>query len=259
MKKNYTGAEIIFGTRNEYLDLNDKFRKLRDLTDISRDKQIKDVDFYVRKDTKEEKPDLYCTFKQNDKTLRGLKEHLEKDVFHTYVYGRDIAKVLRSNNDEYFLPHDFYNAYISKENQKEFGKVATEILNSDFCNNSNFSYISCGENLCSLTKNSNGIYIYNELGLIYDKPDFLCHLDYLAYEDIIRIFGNEQMPITKDLIERMLNVTIKAEDWTDYEKRLIDSSKSASKPIYIDDSIEAKKDIKLGISEYEDKIRIYQK
>ena len=256
MKKIYTGAEIIFGTRNEYLDLNNKFKKLRDLTDISNDKQIKDIDFYIRKDVKEKKPELYCDFKQNDKTLRGLKEHLEKNVFHTYVYGRNISKVLKSNNDEYFLPHDFYNAYISKENQKEFGKIATEILNSDFCNNSKFSYISCEESLCSLTKNSNGIHIYNELGLIYDKADFLCYLDYFADEDKIRVFGNEQIPITKDMIERMLNVTIKAEDLTEYERELIDSSKSAVKPIYIDDSIEAKKDIKLSIKEEKDKIRL---
>ena len=64
------------------------------------------------------------------------------------------------------------------------------------------------------------------------------------------------MPITKDLIKSMLNVIVKTEDLTEYERQLIDSSKSASKPIYIDDSIEEKKEVKLSIKEEKDKIRL---
>lgn len=259
MKKTYTGAEIIFGTRDEYLKLNDKFHALRDLTCISQDKQIKDVHYRVSKDKTELKPELYCTFEQNEKTLRGLRHHLEKNVFHTYVYGCNISKVLKNNNNKYFIPHHLYYAFIKDEDQKQFGKIAKDILSSDFCNKMNFLYTSCEEPHSSLTKNSSGINIYNSIALLYDKPNFLCDLYYFAEEDIIRIFGHDDMPITKDMIERMLNVTVKAEDLTEYERQLIDSSKSASKPIYIDDSIEVKKDIKLGINEYEDKIRIYQK
>lgn len=259
MKENYTGAEIIFGIRSEYLDLNDKFQRLKNLTCTSKHKQIKDIEYYVRKDRRDLKPDLYCSFEQNEKTLRGLRQHLKKDIFHTYVYGCNIAKVLKNNNDQYFIPHHYYRAFIKNENQKEFSNIANEILNSDFCNKSNFSYISCGENFCSLTKDSEGIYIYDELGLIYDKADFLCHLDYLANEDSIRIYGHEQIPITKDIIERLLNITVDAEELTEYEKHLIDDFKSSSKPIYIDDSIKEDKNIKLSIKEDEDKILLLKK
>lgn len=259
MQKTYKGSEIIFGTRDEYLKLQDKLDALRKLTCISQDKQIKDVNFYIRKDRNDTKPNLYCTFLQNEKTLRGLKEHIEKDILHTYIYGRNISEVLKNNNNKYFIPHSAYYAFVRDEDQKEFGKIAKEVLNSDFCNKSNFSYINGEEARTSLSKSSNGIHINNSLELIYDKPNFICQLDYLSDEDIIRILGHDDMPVTKDMIERMLNVKVKAEYLTEYERNLIDNSISASKPIYIDDSIDEKKKITLSIEEDEEKIRIMKK
>ena len=67
------------------------------------------------------------------------------------------------------------------------------------------------------------------------------------------------MPITKDMIERMLNISVKSEYLTEYERDLIDNSISASKPIYIDDSIDEKKEITLSIEEDEEKIKIMKK
>jgi len=259
MKKSYKAAEIIFGTRDEYLKLSDKFHALRDLTCISQDKQIKDINYYIRKDINETKPNLYCAFLQNEKTLRGLKQHIEKDILHTYIYGRNISEVLKNNNNKYFIPHSAYYAFIKDEDQKEFGKIVKDILNSDFCNKSNFSYINGEEARTSLSKSSNGIHINNSLELIYDKPNFICQLDYLSDEDVIRILGHDDMPITKDMIERMLNVSVKSEYLTEYERDLIDNSISASKPIYIDDSIDEKKEITLSIEEDEEKIKIMKK
>ena len=259
MKKTYKGSEIIFGTRDEYLKLYDKLDALRKLTCISQDKQIKDVHYRVSKDKTELKPELYCTFEQNEKTLRGLRHHLEKNVFHTYVYGCNISKVLKNNNNKFFIPHHYYYSYIKDENQKEYGKIVKDILNSDFCNKSNFSYMSGEEAHSSITKESNGICIYNSMELVYGKTNFLCDLYYYAEDDCFIIFGHDDMPITKEMIERMLNVKVKAEDLTEFERNLIDNSLSSSKPIYIDDSIGEKKKITLSIEEDEEKIRIMKK
>lgn len=254
MKEIYKSSEIIFGSREKLLELQRKLHLLKELTDISDCKEIKDIYYYCIKEDKLD-PRIRCVFEQNPRTLRGIIDFLKKDILTTYVYGGNISDVVVDGNGKYKLSDNTrrFVASIKDENQQKYKEIVEELINSKFYKNFTFGSFEEEDTSNVIQQDTDEICV---IRYIEPKPMMLssCLLIYTPSSDIITVLADKNVEINQETISLMFDVGIDARLLSDYQKSLIDNTKSSTKPIFFDGQINAKKRVDLSIDEHNDSI-----
>ena len=237
MNKVYTTAEIIFGTREKYLELIDKLLLLERLTSIANNKDINDISYNVHfndDSLEERKINIGCSLIQKPKnTTHRLYQYLKYGTFNPVSL---YESMLIRDDDNYALRNFLINDLISVTDQEKYNKVIEEILNMEFLNNMNFGRIR-----------PEVIEWYDYVWLTATKikvsslvtDNRVGQLIYNSYGDSIKVYGAakrfNQFRLTTDMINKLLNTPVDANKLSDYQRNLIDNSESVNKGIIIDE------------------------
>lgn len=215
-RESYTLKEIVLGTRPEYFKNETYLGFLKNLT--TADKEVGDFAFNLRV-SHDEKPEIRCLFKQNPNTLKGKIIKIKKKL-NRYYYGPERGKVLKDNNDNYYIVCSGYDAYIYNDEMKKFDEIVNKVLNSDFANKIKFGhYFSKGDYDISILPS--GIYLEdNTLG-------YKVKFSYCSRNDMIEIKCPKSFEINKEIVSNLLDINIPAILLSDYHKQIIEENLSS--------------------------------
>ena len=230
----YSFRKIIFGLRNEYIEVYKQLRELERYVDIS--SKVESYNFHIAGNPC--KLFLYLHKKKN------LLEKIEI-LLNLYVHGLTNYNVTDGVCDKYY-----YNKRVicSISEQDELNKLIEQIVQTDFFRNivaNNYVSIPCVENQFNTLHITPGcIRLIN--GINGEYP----HLYYYPCIDEL-VMRNEDSIIRPDDIYKLLNLTLDGKYLNDYHHRILD--KYEDKEIDIEDSFDSK-DVRLEIIEESKKL-----
>ena len=245
----YKASDVLFGLRQEYIKVQKKLELLKLMTDISFDKQIIDIDYYVHLCRELDiKPEIVCFFEQNPDTLKGFIEHVKKDVLKTYIYGGNRAKLSTDENGNFNLLHNDYQAYIPELHTEQFKKTVEEIINSKLFDSGNKRNILTENEMTNISIDGSSMRLhipkYNTIEYCADKDSLFFRCDQL---------------IDNNFIERNLNLLIDSDELGFCQQQLIDESGVEDKKIYIENDGTLSDNAVFRIDEGEKSIRLVKK
>lgn len=251
-KDYYTAKEIIMGTRSEYQRIQSNINMLESMI-CSDDKQVKDFYITLFKESHFNNPTLYCTFVQNEKTLRGHIWSLEKKL-GTFIYGRNNIKIKKDDSGKYLVGNDKYKAYIKTGMDYEFDLLVHQILNDEFVKkiDSDELGILGIPNVFNMYIALSSIGIYTDT---YSNNNNLIYFDYLVDKDAIHAVSRDKY-FDDEMINNVLGFKVPKESLSEFHRQIIDNNLSTSKPIEISSATEYvdNKNFWLDIKETDDKI-----
>lgn len=118
-------------TKDRLCELEKKLKQLKEMTYINGDKNIKDIRYTIFSTSENEQPELYCNVTWNEKNLKGIIKNLKVRT-GLYTFGREKGLVLRDNNGRSYINNHSYSMYIPEKNQKEYGRISSELLDDKF-------------------------------------------------------------------------------------------------------------------------------
>lgn len=174
---------------------------------------------------------LLCYYEPKQTKIAKLITYISKKI-GTYTYGKHDA-ILATDNSRYYFYNSRYPIQISDsyDMNKDFQEKATEILNSDFCQNIETNInIANTEVDCDLNIEWRGIDLYIREG--NDKFQELV-VRYMPYEDIVSI-GSFDKKISNELVKFVLEIKIPREKLSNYHIGIIDTSETVTKNIKLE-------------------------
>ena len=255
MRDFYKASEILFGTREKYLELRKEILALEALTDISKNRRIRNVKYSISEDYMDipdnEQRKIRYSLIENQYNLKGFIDYFASFVFsgfhdfpHSITYSS--GNLRKDKNGKYS-----FDEGINIANQEKFEQIVERILEMDFVKSMDFRHFRIGNNIDNPTFSigQNGITI----SAIYHPH--MCFLNYsLQHDSLVMGLIGKPHPVTRENMQELLNLEVEASKLSDYQKSLIDSSKSATKKFLIDDF--KSKLIDFDIEEYPDTIHI---
>lgn len=119
----YTTEQIILGTREELKKLQVNFKKLKELTSLKQDKNVKDIRYYLINDTRysssNKQPFVGYTLSWNNHGLRGFVNEIHR-LLQTNHNDAENGKVIIDNDGQCSIKNKKYNIFIPDKNQEEF-------------------------------------------------------------------------------------------------------------------------------------------
>ena len=232
---NYTYKDILFSLRKEYIKNEEKLKKLRE-DSVCYNEKIKDFYFSVNKWSEDIKPEIVCEIERKQ---NFIKQCIEKLIFNlTGSYPNTYFKLLKNNNDEYFLNDNSIHVRPKKNKKSEFHNNINDILTSDFANlmystpivanstQSTCEYFYLSPSMISLT-----------LSDISSGEYELSYLNYISHDDSIRISTYDHK-LNEKFLYYMFELKFKKEDLSPYLQNILESSDTFDKQIICPDRLE---------------------
>lgn len=258
MKEFYSINELLFGTRQESLVIEEKLKRLRELTD-SNDRQVADFFFRVYFASYEfdfpEQPAIFCDFIQNPKTTKGFMERLLKKLNLYYAKKITVECPLHVKDGE-VLAANAYKAFVKSGSSEEFSKIVQEILRSDYVKYMrafhNFYMEKTTKTKVSIDFWSDSIRIANYVSVqpkIFSEVKFV----YSGRTDAIEVEQCGSI-LNDETILRTLGLVVPGESLSEYHRSLIENSGVQDKAIQIISETEDASKLLLKVEETDDKI-----
>lgn len=217
MNKIYTYKQIIFGLREQYIEIEKQLAELKKYVTVS--SKVEDFYFHIAGN-----PSKLLLYLHKKKTLLEKIEIL----LNQYIYGTTNYNVTEGAKDSYYYRQ---HKICSITSQDELNKKIDEIVQSDFFKNiiaNNHVSIPSNENKTDvLLITQSGIDIFTETTESYP------HLSYSSDFDEL-VMTNREKNIIPDDIFKLLNLSINGSYLNDYHHRVLDDYEE--KEIDIDDS-----------------------
>lgn len=263
--KRYRSSEIIFGTRERFLELRKRLLLLEKLTAVSNRKDVKKILYdivssdSIGKNGNYNTQQFICKLINNRSLLQDIIDYLKSGYFHspTIVVGN--SELEKDFNGNYKFKDSEFNASVSITDQNTFREIIEKIQDSEFFNEMIFKKICKGsEKYFSYVKlgcsgiDVSGIVKDNRYGNLFYNPE----LDLLTCDTL---YGSKIFPhkITEKEVQKLLDVEVDGSLLTNYQRTLIDNSRSAKKKIIIDNCYD--KIAYFGIEEDDNSIHLVKR
>ena len=247
--KFYSVKDIMLGTREQYMSLDDKLSFLRQMISVY-DKSVEEFDFYLSKKNDND-PQVICSFTRRLNAIKRLIINIQKKL-DVYDFDFDRGVCIKGEDGSYIVDSRAYD--ISIKNRRLFSMCIDKILNSDFTNKMDFGlayYEKTSEDVLEdLIVGTCGIQFSNV------SSDYNLKCNYIASEDVINVCALDgHINPTESVVRDMLHYQIPASCLCEYHRELIDSSSIIQKPIEILSSVdESTRCVDLLIEEERNKV-----
>ena len=234
MDKVYTFKKIIFGLRQEYIDVQRQLLELQKYVNVS--DKVEDFYFHIAGDP--------CNLFLYLRKKKNLLDKIEM-LLGSYLYGETNYNITNGVEKKYY-----YNKkeICSINQQDKMNMKIEQIIQTDFFKNivaNNYVSIPCSENQINTLHITPG-----RVGLINGINGVYPYLDYYPRNDELIMIKEEKI-ITPDDIFKLLNLSLDGNYLSDYHRRILDNYEE--KEIDIDDSFDSK-EAKLEILEESKKL-----
>ena len=273
MEKTYSLSEIVFGTRQKYIELQKRLKRLEELTDISKAKNVSQISYkpvvqkiYESTDKGIEEiniPKLEYELLITPRKMERIIEYIKRKLLANYTasHSYEVSSLAQDKDDNYYLDSILPSDILSIKDQEQFQKIVYEILQSDFLRKSSFCHIKTipfKEEYaflgCFISQHPRGIDAWT---VIEEGKAKMRHcFEYDASDDSISISAIK-LSLNKNIVRKVLETTVYASDLSAYQRFLIDNSVSANKPLIIDDVSEPR--VNFAIEESEKSIHLVKK
>ena len=262
MSKTYRTSDILFGTREKYLELRKQLLLLESLTKINYVEGNKlEYDVFSTGQKNEQgvriNHDFLCRLKENPNIVACVINGLRQGFLLASPVMVDYSDLIKDENGIYRFKDANFNDMVSITDQEKFSEIIAQIRNMEFFNKMGtkkiykdldnwWNCVTLGLGGLAVSHLING----NRLG----------HLNYHLHSDTIRahtLNGRNLHRITSNQVRELLDVEVDESKLTDYQKELIDDSESTKKEIVIDDCKEKVADF--DIEEYSDAIHLVKR
>ena len=253
----YTTKEVLLATKNKLAQLEEKLNKLKEMTYIAGDKNIKDIRYDILNLDNDEKPELRCHVYWNDKRLKGKIKNL-KVKYNLYIYGPENGKVVRDNNGNSYILNDNYHMFIPCEKQEEFRQVSDEILSDEFTN----EFLK-GHWFYPRTNSKNqSMNLFPDIVMISGNnnyQDYFTWFNFFPIKNSARLRVEKKGELSDEMLYELLNIELDDSYFSDYRKKFIESSKERNKEIIIPKFNTKNSEVDFDIKEDEKRLYLIKK
>lgn len=249
----YTAKDIILSTKDKLAELEKKLKKLKEMTCIAEDKNIKDVRYNIINIDNGDKTELDCLVSWNDKRLKGIIKNLQLKL-NLFAWGSEAGKVVRDNNGNSYILNNEYHLYIPSEYQEEFRSVADEILSDEFVNEflkGNWFYPPPNSGYQSTLIYPNKIIISNFSKELY--------LNFYTDKNAAQLKSSKGYELSEEMLYELLNMKLSESCFSDYRRKVIESSKSRNKGIIISEFNNNSGKVDFNVEEDENNLYLVKK
>jgi hypothetical protein len=231
----YTFKEILFGLRNEYLNITKQLNTLKQYLFL-KENNLEDINITISKDCDSGAKIIVCFLIERKNKLQKLLYKIAEsiDIYPEYK----VDYIMETINGYSFANYDNLLDTLLKE---EFSNAVLNIYNNEFVQNAQSIFYGtgyCGVPFLSVLPSHIYTIESSHLSIDYNPS----RGDYLQVKSI-------KAKITLELLESSLNMTYPKRRVPNYYQDIIDNSPSIFKPIDIIGKIEGTKQIDLQIIE----------
>ena len=241
----YTLKEILFGLRDEYLNITSKIKELENLLQLENSSYEKASIMLIKIHNKEVTK-LYCYLYERKNKLEKIIDPILKKLG---IYLGDNVFAIEEQNNQYTIQK--HSEIIS--NKKEFNEKVIKILNEDFSKNSANIY-------------DGTVYDYDYKpflsvipGDIYASTSNEIQLEYIPSRDEFIHIHSFKGKLTKERIENIFNWNFSKNKFPEYYQQIIETSDKINKKLEIIDDHNYSKDISFEIIEEPQKLILKKK
>ncbi len=223
----YTTKEVLLSTNDKLKEINDKLEHLKNMTSIESDKRIKSIKYDVHCLDSKKNPELHCHVISNKGLIKNL---FIRDNF--YSHGKDVGLVVRDNNGNSYVMIDKYNVNIEGKNQEGFNKTADEVLTDEFVRNflkKHWLYPPVDGLNNSMSLFTDNITIRS----VIKNTDYPIFFTYLPYEKKASLSTCKGQSLNSEMIQKLLSMNLDDDNFDEYKKGFIESSKDLNKEIIV--------------------------
>ena len=251
--KNYTLGEIIFGTRDEYLKIQEKLTRLKNLCVIE-DESVED--FYFVVDEKTTPIKLKCIIKENFHSFPKIKKFLINKFNKYYLISKSIAKVEKQEDGKINISNDYYSITIPDENLDEFNRIIGELSEIRLTKELIETYLSSRNKNNDKENRDNLCISYNAIDYFPNSDNNpIVHLAYNTKEDYIYASSYKKYGKIKTTdIKNLLNIEFNCENLAKHHQDIIDNNISLKKNLILNDTKLRTTKLRLDISESENNL-----
>jgi hypothetical protein len=239
MSTKYKASDILFGLRQEYVELAKKLNSMSELTDVSMNRHLTSVRYRVIpsemseqlhrvlfEDKPAEEPRILSDLIRNPKTIFGLISRIEEKLTGNYSFYYWCSSVKKDESGRYIITRDGktptegkYKAVIPAENQEAFGRFVDELLSSPMYSVENLERLKSDDEKSVILLHYFP-HLIGEEGFDFKFSD--------SYEEASS-HGEGELITT---ISKMFNAEFDGDSLTEYQKDLIAQSGVQGKKIY---------------------------
>ena len=239
----YTFKDIVMGSRNEYLKVQEKLKELKNYSEWDNSK-VDDIYYNLEYGNTRgyNTTDISCNIIEK---LNYLEKLLVRNKKYEYLKQPERGIITRNNSGDFYILNDKNKIDIT--NNEEFANIYYYLLNSDFIKKIDFGSIKGKDSLTNI--------FVNNIVLQEKIFNYFVKMNYIAKDDIIEV-SSSKISIDENLINLLINTTIPSNNLSDYHKKIIDRSYSTIKPINVDILNSEDNVVRLKIDEKDDNITL---